>query len=330
MSTVILNGKNTHCFSTRDVSEKDSFSYWNEIICKKLVNVDCERPRNCDAFYGSIRIEKYEDLVVSEIRSKSTNFIRKKEHIAHSSNDFMFVTCRLGNKSWKMIGDKSFNTLPGDISIYHGARESRLHIADSVEALIYKIPMAIVGQSILHPENLHGSVISGESRLGKLASNYMLSLASEIDLISPPQRLKAIDIFLQSLSLCTTHSASYKNVTTECFRESLINQIKEFIVLNAKNQDLCAEYIATRFNISVRYLYNLFNDEKMSPAQLISDERLILAKTQLLQNEYSQKSISEIAYNAGFNNVSHFCKQFKRKFNVTPSEIKFSARSYNA
>lgn len=55
---------------------------------------------------------------------------------------------------------------------------------------------------------------------------------------------------------------------------------------------------------------------KVSPGKWLTQKRLEHAKLLL---ETSQKSVSEIAYNSGFENLSHFSRVFKQKYGKSPS-----------
>lgn len=59
----------------------------------------------------------------------------------------------------------------------------------------------------------------------------------------------------------------------------------------------------------------------LTPVEFIRSTRLIEAKNRL---ETSNFSISEIAYNVGFNNLSYFTRSFKAEFGMLPTEIKKS------
>ena len=60
---------------------------------------------------------------------------------------------------------------------------------------------------------------------------------------------------------------------------------------------------------------------KVSPGKWITERRLKKAKSLL---ETTRKRISEVVFDSGFNNASHFSKIFKERFQVSPSEAQKS------
>lgn len=322
MKKSILTGSSAIVLSTQDVEEHRRFDYWKDAVCNNVINVDCKNPKNNTDFYGKIRIERYADITFSEMRSQSAIFIRRKEHVQKSPNDFILLTLRLDSRTSKIVDSKRMNIGSGDLSLYHGTRTSLLHVNETVEALVCNIPLKHFTDHIKQPEDLHGTIIPSRSPLGSLASSYLLSLAASVGHLSDSDRYKIMENFLHLLTIAIEQKETINNSCMDVIQTSMAIQIKEFILCNLANQELCPELIATRFRISPRYLYTIFSQERKTPCQFILDERLNSARRQLLDKGARRKHVSEIAFDAGFNNVSHFCRQFKRKFQVTPSELR--------
>lgn len=58
---------------------------------------------------------------------------------------------------------------------------------------------------------------------------------------------------------------------------------------------------------------------KTTPASYIKNQKLMKAKDLLQSTDFS---VSEICYETGFNDISHFTKLFKQKYNSTPAEFR--------
>ena len=78
-----------------------------------------------------------------------------------------------------------------------------------------------------------------------------------------------------------------------------------------------------RCRISVRYLHALFAGEASFSARLL-EHRLEVCRSELSSPNARERarSIGEIAFGAGFNNLTHFCRTFKARFGLTPSEVR--------
>lgn len=82
------------------------------------------------------------------------------------------------------------------------------------------------------------------------------------------------------------------------------------------------EYLAAQLNISPRYLSDMLRSLTGQNAQQHIHNKLIEKAKEYLDN--SQLSVSEIAYQLGFEHSQSFSKLFKKKTNLTPIEFKQS------
>ncbi|MEO6731556.1 MAG: two-component regulator propeller domain-containing protein [Ferruginibacter sp.] len=106
-------------------------------------------------------------------------------------------------------------------------------------------------------------------------------------------------------------------ITITSLDEKFIRQALEVVEKNLGNPDFSVEDLSSELFMSRVSLYKkiTFLTGK-APIEFIRSIRLKRA-AQLL--EKSQLSISEIAYQVGFNNPKYFSKYFKAEFNVNPS-----------
>ncbi len=83
---------------------------------------------------------------------------------------------------------------------------------------------------------------------------------------------------------------------------------------------LTIEQLSKKACMSQTHFFRCFKNELgISPIDFINDERIKLAKA-LLRNP--TKTIHDVCYESGFNNISYFNKVFKRATHRTPSEYR--------
>lgn len=100
--------------------------------------------------------------------------------------------------------------------------------------------------------------------------------------------------------------------------EDLMDSQKLFL-----NHELRLDDIATMLNISRHHASQVINENfKMSFYDYINTYRIEEAKKKLCNNfKKSSESISDIAYQCGFNNRVSFYKAFKKRTKITPKEF---------
>ena len=84
-------------------------------------------------------------------------------------------------------------------------------------------------------------------------------------------------------------------------------------------KELTLEDLARQIDVSKQYLCRMFQENvKMRPFQYITKKRLQIAKMLLMNNTYS---ISEIAFQVGYQDCSYFCRLFKEYEYMTPKSF---------
>lgn len=86
------------------------------------------------------------------------------------------------------------------------------------------------------------------------------------------------------------------------------------------NPDLSLDWLAVRHGISTSYIRALFYDEATSFTDCLNDMRLDRAAALLRDPARQRETIAAIALSAGFSDISWFNKQFRRRFDMTPSD----------
>ena len=107
--------------------------------------------------------------------------------------------------------------------------------------------------------------------------------------------------------------------------ERFMVKVKETILNHIGDEQLSVESLAEEIGFSRVHLYRKVNGLiGMSVNELIRKLRLQRA-AQLLQQEWG--SVSQVAYEVGFSNLSYFSKVFKEEFGMLPSEYGGIART---
>lgn len=90
----------------------------------------------------------------------------------------------------------------------------------------------------------------------------------------------------------------------------------------AGDPGLSLEQLAARHDISPRYVQMLFEEVGTTFSEFALERRLDTARDMLSSPRYREWSVTAIAFEAGFGDVSYFNRRFKRRFQRTPSDIR--------
>jgi len=100
--------------------------------------------------------------------------------------------------------------------------------------------------------------------------------------------------------------------------------VKADIAAHLTERDLDIATVCARQGLSPRMLRTLFHGEGTTFADYVQRQRLALAYRRLSDPRWDLLTISAIAYDVGFGDLSHFNHAFRRHFGATPSELRFA------
>lgn len=99
-----------------------------------------------------------------------------------------------------------------------------------------------------------------------------------------------------------------------------VDQLDTYIDANIDSDELSAESLAAHMQTSTRNLYRKMKElDLLPPNDYIKEHRMSFA-TKLLVT--TNLTIQEIIYRCGFNNRSHFYKEFDKRHGMTPKDYR--------
>jgi YesN/AraC family two-component response regulator len=101
-------------------------------------------------------------------------------------------------------------------------------------------------------------------------------------------------------------------------KSNVIEPAINYISLNYYKESISVEFLASLCKISSVHLRSLFMKRfATSPVKYINNLKMARAK-ELLDSQFY--SINDVCYLSGYNDESYFCREFKKHFDMTPSE----------
>ena len=140
---------------------------------------------------------------------------------------------------------------------------------------------------------------------------------------SDAERLRLSDQLLDlgALALGATPRARAR-ASARGLRQARLKAIQADLRVHAWRGDLSLEWVATRHGISARYVRALFEQEGTAFSDHLLELRLQRAFEQLTNPRHARSTVSAIAYDAGFNNLSWFYRAFKQRFAAAPGDVR--------
>ncbi|MEL3889045.1 helix-turn-helix domain-containing protein [Ferrovibrio sp. MS7] len=102
----------------------------------------------------------------------------------------------------------------------------------------------------------------------------------------------------------------------------LKQRVLQFVAENLRDPGLSIEAIAADFGYSKRYLHKLFENEPTTLSELIWQRRLEHVRGALGDAGLRHRTITDIAFDWGFNSSSHFSRLFHQRFGLSPRKFR--------
>lgn len=157
----------------------------------------------------------------------------------------------------------------------------------------------------------------------RLLIAYARSLHAEAGDL-PPDQLQLCAAHLQDLLILALGAEREVAQITQGrgARVARLKAIKADIEAHLTQAELTAGWISSRHGISDRYLRSLFAQDGTSFSDYVAGRRLMRVHRQLTDPRHAGHSISQIALDAGFGDISWFNARFRAAFGTTPSEVR--------
>jgi AraC-like DNA-binding protein len=98
--------------------------------------------------------------------------------------------------------------------------------------------------------------------------------------------------------------------------------IKADVLKSLHRHDLTIDLVARAHGLSLRQAQRFFAHSGTTFTDFVLAERLSLAHRLLSDPRSRHRKITDIAYSAGFGDLSYFNREFRRRFGDTPSAIR--------
>lgn len=213
---------------------------------------------------------------------------------------------------------------PGSLSFHESSRPFSWVFPDEFEQLIVRIPRDKLLGRLEQTDRWTARVVSGTFGIGSLLAGFLRHTFTTLATCSPSSAYRLSQI---SCDLITTALAEFQGQAEpqNCGRTALLFRAKQAIEMNLHDPELNPTKVAAMLRISLRYLQDLFNDEGRSPSSWMWERRLLRCHSMLGDPRYAALSISEIAFDCGFNDYSHFNHRFNDTFSISPSKYRETA-----
>jgi AraC-like DNA-binding protein len=250
------------------------------------------------------------------------SFTRNWERLSNVHDaSYVMAFPMTGSVAFSQDGRTGF-ARPGEYLLLSELAFYELSSDKNARLLMMRIPAAELRGRLVSIEDHVSRRFKPNEQMTRLLVGMIRSIA-ELFINSPPPNPQALATEIISFVALTIGSEDRGAATdVRNARYHLRRRIVDFIESHLSDQSLSPKKIAASSRISLSYLYSLFNDNETTVSQFVQTKRLQRAYEILVADPKRHRTVSEVAYEVGFKNVSHFSRCFSRHFKVAPRDVR--------
>jgi AraC family transcriptional activator of tynA and feaB len=244
---------------------------------------------------------------------------------AHRAPDHPY-NIYLSNRRHVVVTDNKTVVLePGDVTVTDSATSVAITTKEPYSTIGLTVPPDLMRSYIPDPQRIVGARFSGKTGFSKIVSNMLLTMWEYAE--SENFETVGADLAGNILAILAACCQMYDPQRGAQNADALAKQekIKLAIKQSLHQPDLCVGELAKQFGCSVRYIQRLFSEEECTVSKYIRRQRLEGCKKQLADPAWLHHSITEIAFNWGFNSSAHFARVFKEEYGISAREFRKQA-----
>lgn len=310
-----------------ELNDDARLAHWRDIHDDIYCGIDLYRPEDRPfsirfefAQFGAVSVGKFEGTV--------RRMVRRREAVSSDANDDFSFGLNCGPSSLSIIR-------PGGESLLaHGSGilTSNVDVGDvqggSENAwFAVNIPRRLVEYLVVRPHDLLGSAIDASSEPLRHLARYLNVLTGPQSEIGDPQLAASIGAMLTDLvALALGAFGDAAEVSRmRGLRAARLQEIVATIRAGFLSPAFSARSVATQLGLSPRYIQDLLQETGASFTDHVIELRLQHARRMLASRRYDAFKIIDIVYTCGFSDVSCFNRQFRRRFEMSPTELRRQA-----
>jgi AraC family transcriptional activator of tynA and feaB len=310
--------------TTKPLRPRDKFSYWHDVATKLFFEHDIPTADR-RLFEVEVKTTPLGSVKFSICNQNSFTVWRDERQAARAPCDAVFACVQMSGTTIISQDGKDVLIENGGLTLVDTQRPYEFRFSNASQHLVAQISRQEIEARIGDISQLMAYRVDTGNAAGGLTSDFLRSLAARAGGISESQHAQLAGQAVDLLGLALAAGSSRTARLSSARMISLL-RLKSAIEARLSDSELTCEEVARVAGISVRYANQLLATEATSLERYILDRRLEKCRQALCDPRQDGRTITEIAGSWGFSDISHFCRIFKVRHEVTAGD--YRARSH--
>jgi AraC-like DNA-binding protein len=309
--------------SFKDLPEKNRADVLREIYGRTMLKHEIELMTD-DPPQLDMTLRALPGLGISSVACSSTHLWRTRAQV--DSDDVVLNVTLAGKRNHNQCNREAEITA-GEAVLATCADIGDTIVSTGTRFVSFRLARNVIAPMAADLDDCLVRRIPKDTEALRLLVNYAAVLQDAHALATAELRNLAVTHIydLAALSIGATHDAM-QIARGRGVRAARLNAVKTYILANITRGGLSIDAVARRHGISAIYVRKLLKGDGTTFTDFILTQRLARAHRALCDPRSADSKISAIAYESGFSDLSYFNRVFRRRYGLTPSDVREQAR----
>jgi AraC-like DNA-binding protein len=267
-------------------------------------------------FDGRVELARVGECELTEVVTQPIRYVRTSRHVKIGQRDDIFLSLTTSGLTRFTQNERRVTQGPGDVVVFDTAYPYEFDYPEPFSLILLRVPRPLMDSRFPCDRDFGGRRLSAQQPHGRIVASILRNLVelARGDELSPGFMVPALDIIARSLAQGA--GMEYPEGRNQ---DLLLRRVKRFIIDHIADDDMSLERISSEQNISVRSISRFFAQEGTTPMAWLQKKRLAVAYALLAEGR--SNSVTQVAFDCGFKDLSHFGRSFKTTYGVTPRQV---------
>lgn len=305
-------------FSTHVLPERERTAAWREFFSPRLFGGEVE-PLGEAGLVSDLTVRRLPGLNFLSAVHSSVRFLRTRGSLADGCDD-LGIHINMRACTMQQRG-REIACAPGQAILVSVAEPGIATNPDGSHFLGVHISRAALAPLVPNPDDAVLRPVPDDSGVLRYLLGYIRFLEETGVAAGDPMIAQSGAAHLRDLIAllfgATRDAAAFASAGG--LRAARLIAIKRFVAANLAEPQLSVEAVAVRHGISVRSVQRLFEAEGTTFSDYVLEQRLVQVQRAIADPCNDRRTVIDLALEAGFGDLSHFNRRFRRRFGAPPN-----------
>lgn len=303
----------------------DQFAFWRETVCETLFGLWAER-NDTSPFRARVEMHHMGGIQLAEAQFPPHRLGRGPAEISRVGQAAYCLQYLREGTVHGLYRGVEYHAKAGDLLLFDTSLSCDSFVVDQpLATIIVHLPQDLLtsrmGTSVHAPVRL-----CAREGTGALLAGYMSSLSQSVSTLPVTAMAKAGDVLCDLIATAFSSPIAIAENYRGGVREARLATAQRFIAANLRDPELGVRKIALHLGVSERYVHKLFTGTGRTFTETLLSARLEACEKALRTPHEDHRTIANIAFGYGFNDLSWFYRCYRSRWGETPRETRIRTR----